>query len=124
MKMDLVQQQQKKIRQLEKELSFYKTKFDESGEDARISLAFKAPAQLAAVIKVLYTHPIVGYNSLVSVANAYGHTQDHDHTYVRMMIYRTRKILAKHGIKIESRPLFGYAIDAKGKAKIKEMIGD
>lgn len=122
--MNQVQQLQQKINRLEKELEHYRSLFESSKVDARFSLAFKAPAQLAAVIKALYMFPIVGYNSLIAIADSNGHTEDHDKTYVRMMIYRTRKILAKYGIEIESRPLFGYAINAQGKAKIKEMIGE
>lgn len=122
--MNQVHQLQQKIDKLEKELLHYKMMFSRGGEDARFSLAFKAPAQLSAVIKALYMFPIVGYHSLIAIADSHGHTTDHDHTYVRMMIYRTRKILANYGIKIESRPLFGYSINAEGKAKIKEMIGE
>jgi hypothetical protein len=122
--MNQIHQLQKKIDKLEKELLHYRALFERGGNDARFSLAFKAPAQLAAVIKALYMFPIVGYDSLIAIADSHGHTKDHDHTYVRMMIYRTRRILEKHKIEIESRPLFGYSIDAKGKAKIKEMIGE
>lgn len=112
------------IEKLREELEHYRSIFEPNKNDPRFAMAFKAPAQLAAVIKALYMFPIVGYNSLIAIADSHGHTEDHDKTYVRMMIYRTRKILAKYGIKIESRPLFGYAIDASDKAKIKEMIGE
>jgi hypothetical protein len=112
------------IDKLRAELEHYKSLFAKNGEDARFSLAFKAPAQLAAVIKALYMFPVVGHNSLIAIADSHGSTQDHDKTYVRMMIYRTRKILAKYGIEVESRPLFGYAISKEARAKIKEMIGD
>jgi hypothetical protein len=115
---------QVEIERLRAELEHYKALFTKHGEDVRFSLAFKAPAQLAAVIKALYMFPIVGYNSLIAIADSHGSTQDHDKAYVRMMIYRTRKILAKHGIEVESRPLFGYEISTEARAKIKEMIGD
>jgi len=115
--------QQQEIQKLREELLHYKSIFDAGSNDPSFSLAFKAPAQLAAVIKALYIFPFVGYNSLIAIADSHGHTQDHDKTYVRMMIYRTRKILKKYGIEIETRPLFGYAIDEKAKEKIKEMIG-
>jgi hypothetical protein len=116
--------QQQEIQKLREELLNYKSIFDTGNDDHRFSTAFKAPKQLAAVIKALYLFPIVGYNSLIAIADSHGHTQDHDKTYVRMMIYRTRKILKKYGIEIEARPLFGYEIDAKARAKIKEMVGD
>lgn len=122
--MSQIQQLQKKINKLERELEHYRSLVEPNKNDARFSLAFKAPAQLAAVIKALYMFPLVGYNALIAIADGNGHTEDHDKTYVRMMIYRTRRILEKYGIEIESRPLFGYAISAKDKAKIKEMIGE
>lgn len=116
--------QKQEIEKLRAELLHYRSLFTRGGEDARFSLAFNAPSQLAAVIKALYLFPIVGYESLIAIADSHGHTDEHDKTYVRMMIYRTRKILKEYGISIESRPLFGYYIDNEGKAKIKEMIGE
>lgn len=116
--------QQQEIEKLRKELLHYKSLFAKGGEDARFSLAFKAPAQLAAVIKALYMFPIVGHEALIAIADSHGSVRNHSKLYVRMMIYRTRKILAKYKIDVESRPLFGYSISDSAKAKIKEMVGD
>lgn len=113
---------EQQVKKLRRELDQYEEIFQGGDNSSKFALAFKAPAQLTAVIKALYLSPIVSVNALMAIADMHGHTEDHDPTYARMMIYRVRKVLKKHGIKVECRPLFGYSIDAKGKAKIKEML--
>lgn len=113
---------EQEVKKLRKELEQYEKIFQGKDSSSEFSLAFKASPQLTAVIKSLYMYPVVGINALIAIADTYGHRDEHDSTYVRMLIYRVRKILKKHGIKVECRPLLGYFIGKKGKAKMKEML--
>lgn len=113
---------EQEVKKLRRELAQYEQIFQGEDDLSKFSLVFKAPAQLTAVIRALYLFPIVSTNALISIANTHGHSEEHDPTYARMMIYRVRKVLNKHNIKVECRPVFGYAIDTKAKMKIKGML--
>ena len=78
--------------------------------------------QLSMVLEMLMTRDVVSKDELLQSIKDYNPRIPHSPSTVRMVIYRLRSYLIKHGFHIQSRYGEGYYLPPADKALLKPMI--
>ena len=94
----------------------------ESAQLLEIKRIFGLPTQLAAMLQLLLRHDRVTKTDLSALISTY-HGDRPYHNADRMIIYRLRSKMEKHGVVVFSQYGEGYYIKAVDKAIIRDRLG-
>lgn len=90
-----------------------------------MAIRFGLKRQLNSIFKILLERDHISKSSLITLMAIHGtNKDDYSHAAHAVLMWRLRRALAPHGIRVLTRSGFGYYIPAEDKEKVKRIMAD